>query len=84
VFLLDPYIRNYLYNKENPTGPLRSKISYEEDLAKLEQQRTDNPLLEDVKGVKGKCALAKCKYFNPVESTCIDYMLKGVEDKSSV
>jgi hypothetical protein len=79
--LLDPYIRNYLFNKENPTGPLRSKLSYEEDLATLEQQRINNPLLEDIKGVKGKCALAKCKYFNPVESTCIDYMhsvLEGV------
>jgi hypothetical protein len=70
-----------LFNNENPTGPPRSNISYQRDLENLERQRINNPSLEDVKGVKGSCVLTKCKYFNPVESTCIDYMhsvLEGV------
>jgi hypothetical protein len=51
------------------------------DLIELENTRTINESIEDVRGVKGRCILSNAQYFNPVQSTCIDYMhsvLEGV------
>ncbi len=61
----------YPFQKDNPTGPLRSEKSYNDD---INQRNMEN-------GVLGRCCLSYLEFFHPVSSTCIDYihsLLEGV------
>lgn len=65
----------YKFNKANPKGPLRTKENYEMNLKISIQTKST------VYGIKGRCCLSSLTYFEPVGSTCIDYMhslLEGV------
>ncbi len=65
----------YPFKAHNPKGQLRNKINYLRDLM------TSNQINGESNGVLSPCCLSYLKYFNPVESTCIDYMhsvLEGV------
>jgi hypothetical protein len=65
----------YPFNCNDPKGPPRTKENYLDDIEK------HNDTNDVVHGVKRDCCLNYLKYFNAVESTCIDYMhsiLEGV------
>jgi hypothetical protein len=58
-----------------PNGPLRNRETY------LQVVKRAVEINDTINGVKGNCCLNYLKYFNAVESTCIDYMhslLEGV------
>ena len=59
----------------NPDGPKRTSNSYNKDVIDATERGVT------INGVKGKCNLSHLKHYNPVSSTCIDYMhsiLEGV------
>jgi hypothetical protein len=51
-----------------PNGPLRNRETY------LQVVKRAVEINDTINGVKGNCCLNYLKYFNAVESTCIDYM----------
>jgi hypothetical protein len=68
----------YPFNEQDPAGPKRTDIAYSNDLKQV--KKSSDP----IHGIKGPCCLASLKYFNPISSTCIDYMhsvLEGVIKK---
>jgi hypothetical protein len=66
------HIRIYKFNRE--FNQVRTPESYLSDLNEIKELRRQDLSIEDYRGVKGDCILNKAKHFNPVSSTCIDYM----------
>ena len=63
-YYLGTNTHGYPYQKDNPTGPLRSEKSYDNDIN-----------LRNMKnGFLGRCCLNYLEFFHPVSSTSIDYM----------
>ncbi len=63
------HVHVYKFKRNNPSGPLRNKETYDSDC-----QTSSN-------GIKGKIGLSDLRYFSPLYSTNIDYMhsvLEGV------
>ncbi len=68
--MTENHVHLYKFNDFNPSGPLRSKETYETDCE------------EQSNGIKGKIGLSELRFFfAPLHSTNIDYMhsvLEGV------
>jgi hypothetical protein len=65
----------YPFNVQDPKGPFRSAKGYIHDV----KMSITNKMI--INGVKRNCTLNNLKYFNSVDSTCIDCMhavLEGV------
>ncbi len=69
LFILKAGVQHiYPYDIKNPNGPLRNRETYLQDVKRAVE------INDTINGVKGDCCLNYLKYFNAVESTCIDYM----------